>query len=290
LQAGSWSKAEKAPSVYEFPSWDRFFAILDKSGFEFELSKDIGGPFFLDKADVPPDIRFVSFADPALLSRYKQFVTAYLDRFGTRHAYIVIHAEGAHSYFQKHPDQLGDYCTFLKEVRAAIKQHSPHLQIGVNTDISSQDQLLMRLAEVTDFMAYDVVKGKVVKTPADFESLAKRLTAISSGKKIAFQNVGWSTSKTDNSSEQEQVAFIREFFRVLALHRDRIEYASFGSIYDHDTVVTGPAYRAMFPDFPTAFVDRIIDSMSHFGLFRNDGTENPGWAESRRQAAEYYSF
>jgi hypothetical protein len=75
LQAGSWSKAEKAPGVYEFPSWDRFFTILDKSGFEFESSKDIGGPFFLDKVDVPPDIRFVSFADAGLLSRYKQFVT-----------------------------------------------------------------------------------------------------------------------------------------------------------------------------------------------------------------------
>ncbi|NQT17448.1 MAG: hypothetical protein HQ582_32130 [Planctomycetes bacterium] len=288
LQSGFWSKGETSPGVYDFKSWDNFFAILDEHGFEFELSKDIGGPFFREKIDAPRDIRFTSFTDPSLLNRYKRFVIAYLDRFGKRHAYIVIHAEGADAYFKQHPNQLNDYCEFLREVRKAIKQHSPHVQVGVNTDISNDDRVLARLAEVTDFMAYDVVKGKVVRKPAEFETLVERLIRVSKGKKIAFQNAGWSTSKTDDGSDQEQVEFIQEFFRVLDRNRDKIEYASFGSMYDHDTAVTGPAYRAVFPDLPPRFVDRIVDSMSHFGLFRVDGTAKPGWAELRKRVAEYY--
>lgn len=215
-------------------------------------------------------------------------MAAYLDRFGDRHAYIVIHAEGAASYFKKHPDQLGDYCRFLTAARKAIKQHSSHINVGVNTDIRNKDEVLARMAAVTDFMAYDVMKGQIVRKPADLDALVKRLIGNSKGKRIAFQNAGWSTSKTDKSSDDEQVEFIREFYRVLYRYRDRIEYASFGSIYDHDTAVTGPAYRALFADLPPQFVDRIIDSMSHFGLFRCDGTAKPGWAEFRKQVVAYY--
>ena len=70
-------------------------------------------------------------------------------------------------------------------------------------------------AASTDFVTYDVLKGKVVHSPSDFEGLIQRLTEISRGRKIAIQNGGWSTSKTDTSSEEEQVEFIREFYRVL---------------------------------------------------------------------------
>ena len=38
LQAGFWGKSETQPGVYRFKSWDNFFAILDKHGFEFEMS------------------------------------------------------------------------------------------------------------------------------------------------------------------------------------------------------------------------------------------------------------
>lgn len=289
LQAGLWASKEKTKGAYNFKSWENFFTVLDKHGFQFELSKDIGGPFFLDKINVPKGIRFKSFTDPALLNRYTDFVTAYLDRFGDRHKYIVIHAEGSDAYFKKHPDQLNDYCQFLTEVKKSIQRQSPHIKVGVNADISTNAEVLSRLAFVTDFMAYDVLKGKVVRKPSDFESLVKRLTGISEGKKIALQNAGWSTSKTDKSSDEEQVEFIQEFYRVLEKYHKTIEYASFGSMYDHDTAITGPAYRAIFPDLPPQFVEKIIDSMSHFGMFRSDGSAKPAWNEFRKQVAAYYS-
>jgi hypothetical protein len=288
LQSGFWRESEPSPRVYNFESWDNLISILDKHGFDFELSKDIGGPFFREEIDVPRDIQFKSFTDPILLTRYKQFITAFLDRFGERHSYIVIHAEGADAYFEKYPDQFDDYCAFLEEVRRTIKGQSAHLQVGVNTDVSNTDQVLAGMAKATDFMAYDVMKGKVVRSPSDFEPLVKRLSRISAGKKIAFQNIGWSTSKTDKSSDEEQVAFIRELYRVLFRYRNGIEYASFGSMYDHDTAITGPAYRAVFPNLPSSAVEKIIDSMSHFGLFRSNGAAKPGWNEFREQVVRYY--
>ena len=288
LQSDFWAKQEAVIGKHDFKSWDNFFAILKRHEFNFELSKDMGGPFFLDKVNVPKDIRFKSFSDPVLLDRYAMYVTSYLDRFGQQHAYIVIHAEGAEKYFARYPDQLDDYCRFLLATKQVIKRHSPHIKVGVNTDTSATDEVLSKMAAVTDFMAYDVVKGKVVQKPSDFATLTARLISVSNGKKIAFQNAGWSTSKTDNSSDAEQVAFIREFFRVLNHNRDKIEYASFGAMYDHNTAITGPAYRAVFSDLPSRSVEQIIDSMSHFGLFRSDGTAKPGWTTYRSEVMAYY--
>lgn len=287
LQADFWSKTESASGVYDFRSWDKFFAVLEKSGYQFELSKDIGGPFFRERIDVPKDIRFKSFTDPTLLRRFRQYLTAYLDRFGKRHAYIVIHAEGADAYFAKRPSQFADFCRFLWEVRTTVKQHSPHIQVGVNTEPTNEDFVLRSMANATDFMAYDVLQGQIRKADG-FENIVTRLAKLSGEKKIAFQNVGWSTSKTDNSSEAQQAAFIGEFYDVLFRHRDRIEYASFGALYDHDMAITGPAYRAAFPDLPADAVDKIIDSMSHCGMIRSDGQPKPGWTVFREQVANYY--
>jgi hypothetical protein len=158
----------------------------------------------------------------------------------------------------------------------------------VNADTSAPDDVLSKLAAVTDFTAYDVVKGKIVRKPSEFATLTERLIRVSNGKTIAFQNAGWSTSKTDESSDGEQVAFLHEFYRVVNRHRHNIEYASFGAMYDHDTAITGPAYRALFSDLPPQSVERIIDSMSHFGLFRSDGTAKPGWLVFQDEVKAYY--
>ena len=248
----------------------------------------MGGPFFHDKLHVPNDIEFKSFTDPVLLNRYNRRMTSFLNRFGRRLGYITIHAEGADTYFKAHPDQFDDYCQFLLEVREHIQRHSPHIQVGVLAYRVVADDLLARMGEVTDFMAYDVMKGKLFKRPADFERLVKRLIRLAKGKTIALQNAGWSTSKTDNGSDEEQVEFIRQLYRVLYQYRDKIEYAAIGGLYDHDPSVVGPAFKAQFSHYPEAFVDRIIDSMCHSGLFRNDGTPKPGWEELKRQVSSYY--
>jgi len=160
--------------------------------------------------------------------------------------------------------------------------------VGVNAGPDTEDRVLERMGNVTDFMAYDIMKGKAVGSPSAFEEVVQRLIRLSRGQEIALQNAGWSTSATDRSSDEEQVEFIRRFYRVLYRYRDKIEYASFGSLYDHDQSITGPAYRAAFPDYPAAFVDKIVDSMSHFGVFRHDGTPKPGWNELKEQVATYY--
>jgi len=58
--------------------------------------------------------------------------------------------------------------------------------------------------------------------------------------------------------------------------------------YERQGCPQSSGLRAAFPNLPAAFVERIVDSMSHFGLFRSDGTAKPGWGEFEKQVAGYY--
>jgi len=280
---------EPSPGVFNWSSMDRFFSVLEKHGFDFEFSCDMGGAFFHDKIQSPKDIQFESFTGPVFLNRYKGMITSFLNRFGDKVTYLVIHAEGAYTYFDRYPKQLGDYCQFIKEIGEHIKRQNPHSKVGLNTDPHNKDDFLARMGEVTDYMAYDFMKlpGHIDR-PSDLERMVKRLIRLANGKKIAIQNGGWSTSSVENSSDEQQVEFIREFYRVLYEYRDKIEYASFYTVYDDDTTITGPIYRAMFPDYPESFVKKMVESNGRFGVFRHDGTPKPGWYELKKQAAKYY--
>ena len=287
---GSWSEQEKSPGVYNWNSQERVFSVIEKHDFNFEFTCDIGGVFFHDKVtQIPKDIKFKSFTEPIFLSRYRKYLTSFLDRFGSKVHYIAIHAEGAFNYFNTHPNHLDDYIKFLSAVRDHIKKHSSHIQVGVNTDPPNKDQVLSRMAEVTDFMSYDILRlaGHLEK-PSDLESVTARLIRLSNGKKIAFQNAGWSTSEVENSSEAQQAEFIGELYRVLYKFRDKIEYASFYYLYDEDFEFMRPVYKAMFPDVPDSFREKMVESNGRFGVFRPDETAKPGWNELTKQIREYY--
>ena len=288
LQPGIWSKAEPQPGVYRTKSTENVLRAMDRHGVKFELTKDIAGPFFMDRVTAPADIKFKSFTDSVLLKRYQAFIGSFLRKFGTRINHLVIHAEGSHLYFRKHPQQLGDYCRFLKLMTEFVHQRHPAIRVGVNVYPRNTDKVISSMAQSVDFLAFDYMSGKR-KSPQQFPRAVARMIQLAGGKPIAIQYAAWSTSKVDQSSEEEQVQFIREYFRTLEIHRRKILYAAFARVFDNDMKLTRPGYRAAFPRLTEGELDRIVDSMCHFGLRRADGTPKPGWHAFIREANVYYS-
>ena len=285
-----WSEeTEPSPGVYNWSTMERFFSVMDKHGFDFEFSCDMGAVFFHDKIQSPKDIKFKSFTDPVFVNRYKAWMTDYLNRFGDKTNYIVIHAEGAYAYFDKYPDQLQDYLQFVSEVKDLIKNRSPHILFGFNADALSSDELILKLSRVVEFMGFDILRTDHIKDPVDVEKEIKRLIKLSGGKKIAIQNGGWSTSEVEESSDEEQVRFIREFFRIIHKYQYQIEYAAFFTLFDDDISITTPIYRGMFPDYPNDFLSKMVESLGHFGVLTADGNPKPGWNELKKQISQYYS-
>ena len=158
----------------------------------------MSGPFFHQNLTVPKHIRFKSFADPSLLEEYKSYLSAYLDRFGDRLTYMLVHAEGAETYFNKFPDQIDDYRYFLSVVRSHIKRHNSRIKVGVLLYPNTKDHILRRVGEVVDYTAYDLMKGKLLPRPSALEELIQRLIGLADGKSIAIQNAGLFPVSTNN--------------------------------------------------------------------------------------------
>jgi len=291
LSAGNaqWTdEIEPQPGIYSWESYDRFFSVLESNHHKFELSFDLPGFFFHADIQKPSHLPVKSITDPTYLKHYKRMLTSFLDRFGPKIDYIVIHAEGAYSYFEKHPDHMATYTRLLRQVGQYIKQHSPHILLGVNTDPFNKTPILSPINNAVDFMAYDIFQSDDVQSPAELEPMIQKLIQIGSGKKIAIQNGGWSTSRLEGSTEQQQVDFIREFYRLLYKYREQIEYASFYLLYDEDIEFMTPLYKSVVPDAPDNFLKKMVESNARFGLFHVDGSPKPGWSILKEEVNKYY--
>lgn len=290
LGAGAeWNdNTEIEPGRFQWRALETYFDTLKKHRYRFEISLDVSGPFWQAQLKKPSHVKANSLADTALLKRYKAMVTSLLDRYGRRCAYLTINAEGASQYFRAHPDQLDDYLRFLDSVKRHVKHRSPHLKFGVNTDPHNSDEVLRAIAKKVDFLALDVtsIEGHVDQ-PEDLASLVDRLLQVAGGKKIAFQNVWWSTSEVESSSEQQQQTFVKELFRVLESHHRRFEYIILYTMFDEDFEFMRPLYKARFPDLPPAYVEKMLQSNGRSGLFRHDLTPKPAWGELREQISGY---
>ncbi len=284
-----WHEIEPEPGVYDWSSMERFFKVKRLHGKNLKFSCDFPGLFFHDRKDqLPRYVQSLSISDPKLFEYYSDLLQSYLQHYGEHTDYLVIHAEGAYSFFKNDFEKLNDYINFLSKVRAMTKRIHPNILFGVNTDPHNKDNVLQEFNNVVDFIAYDIGQiEELLEEPSDIEEVTQRLINISNGKRIAFQNAGWSTSDVENSSEQSQVEFIINLFETLGKHRHEIEYVNYYNLYDENLEFMLNVYRAMFPDYPKEFLEKMVKSLGRTGIFKEDSEPKSGYYELKMQIKDY---
>lgn len=286
---GQWKELEPTKGNYDWSSMERFFSAMERSGKTFKFSCDFPGIFFHERKDqIPDDVQSLKINAPELYERYEALLDSYLERFGKRTNYLVIHAEGSYNFFKDDVKKVREYAAFLSKVRNRIKKRYPEILFGVNIDPHNKDETLNEINKVVDFMAYDVMKIEGhLERPSDIEKVTKRLIKLSKGKRIAFQNAGWSTSKVENGSDEQQLEFVKELFKVLEKNRKNFEYANFYCLYDEDLEFMKKVYKAMFPDYPEDFVEKMVLANGRTGLFRENGEAKPAYSEFKNKIKNY---
>ena len=135
---------ELGVALFEAGNLERAQTEIERSLAQYPTAK---ARFYLDrirkalilkegKPVVPPRIR-LDFEDPeiwtrddpVLLSRFTDFVLAYLDRYGDVIDYVEIGAE-VNAYFHLHKDELEPFARFYGKVYDAIKKRFPKKMVG----------------------------------------------------------------------------------------------------------------------------------------------------------------
>jgi hypothetical protein len=280
-----------APAIHEWRDSEIIFATMKERGYTFEISYDIGGALWHSKDDVKtPGLKFTTYSDPAFRQWYFGHFNAFLETLGDKLSYLTIHVEGADNYFEKHPNQLEDYCGIMSEAIKRAKARHPRIKVGVYATHYVDTKIFQCMNRNTDFWAIGLSGGdhESLQKPSDLEKVFERHVKLAGTKRIAVQEGAWSTARGSGRSEAQQAEFVREVFRILRKHRDSIEYFSFYVIYDESREVTAGYINSMFPWYPRSFKDKIIEDLSSTGFIRNDGVPKPAWYELKKQIKEYY--
>jgi hypothetical protein len=281
-----------APAIHEWRDSEIIFATLKEKGYSFEMSYDVGGALWHSRDDIKtPGLEFKGYSDPGFRQWYLDHFTKFAETLADKLTYLTFHAEGADGYFDKYPKELPDYAAVMAEAARRAKARNPALKVGVYVAHHVDDKIIQALNGTTDFWPIGVSGGDhdTLQKPSDLEKVLERHIRLAGTKKIAVQEGAWSTSRRAGHSEEQQAEFVREVFRLLRKHRDRVEYFSFYVIYDESREITAGYINAAFPWYPRFFKDKIIDDLTSMGFLRNDGTPKLAWFELKKQIKEYYA-
>ncbi|UCD07363.1 MAG: glycosyl hydrolase 53 family protein [Candidatus Aenigmatarchaeota archaeon] len=123
-------------------------------------------------------------------------------------------------YFYLHPEDLDDYLSLFDEAYSAIKEVSPQTKVFVVFSYShlidnNQWDLFDSFNERVDLIGVTTYSWKHFDDPKEIgDDYYTRLGHYTSNKPIAFTEIGWISSESKGSSEEEQARFLVRFLEL----------------------------------------------------------------------------
>ncbi len=187
--------------------------------------------------------------------------------------YLALGIE-VNALYEKSPGDFDDFVAFYNKLYDAVKAESPDTNVftvfqlekmkglngglfgGINDPAKSQWQLLDKFKlDIAAFTTYpSLIYATPSEIPADYYVGIKSHTT----KPIAFTEIGWHSAASPKgweSSEEEQVEFVKRFFTLTSDLNSEFEIWSF--LYDQNT----------------------IEPFNSMGMYTKDGTQKQAWAE-----------
>lgn len=276
LYAPSWKELETSPGSYHWDTSLDFFAELDAHAFA-QRTLDVSTPVGWTTEELPLDLVFTAFDEPQVIARYKAYVGEVIGRFRTGLTHVILHTEGAPTYFAEHPDRLAGYCTLIAEATAHIHATFPGVRVGAYQADGDAAPIACLVSPMDFFTAALTCDGQ--KPNSDLRAQLDRGLALAAGKPVVFNEASCATSAYLGSSESLQTATIRELFEFLDAHPTSIELAAVYTVFDEDKTITRGWVDATFPDWPQELRDGLVEWASSLGLRTHLDVAKPGWNE-----------
>jgi hypothetical protein len=246
---------------------------------------------------MPEDLQNRAFDDPEFIQRFTAFILDVLDRYPVE--YLSIGNE-VNDYFVKHRDEIAAYKTFFLTVYDAIKLQYPDLKVAMTFayhDAESQNALdIIQQLDLGDFLPvtlYLYDQGfQFTRDPAELEGYVNQILDLAGDKPAAFVEIGWNTAESLGGTQTDQAQFLSEAFRLLAEHREQIEFLSWFSLHDSKPENSSDAALTFLTDRPDLatnqdFMIVFIDFLNYLGLRENDGTPKEAWLVFQQEASQY---
>jgi hypothetical protein len=206
--------------------------------------------------------------------------------------YVII-GGNVDSYFRQHPGEIPKYVDFFNGVYNQLKVKHPNVKFGnwfSLNDVSNhyEGDLVGKLNQ-GDFVAYsyapvDMLYYQTNDTNEEGANLHKMID-YAKGKKIALMEVGWSTSKSINGTNENQQKFVKVVYDFYKKNQSDFEFLTWYRQYDRpiDT-----CYSSLNQESNSAFANDVVlnNTASYLcgtGLFDVNQNPKPAWNELKHQ-------
>lgn len=206
--------------------------------------------------------------------------------------YVII-GGNVDSYFRQHPDEIPKYVDFFNGVYSQLKVKHPTVKFGnwfSLNDVSNhyEGDLVGKLNQ-GDFVAYsyapvDMLYYQTNDTNEEGANLHKMID-YAKGKKIALMEVGWSTSRSVNGTNENQQKFVKVVYDFYKKNQSDFEFLTWYRQYDRPVDI---CYNSLNQESNSAFANDIVlnNTASYLcgtGLFDVNQNPKPSWDELKHQ-------
>ncbi len=290
-----WGEVEKTAGDRIWEWQDALMGYRFHEGFEVSLAVNVIHTAL--RGSMPDDLRDKAFDDPEFIQRFTDFIFDVLERYPVQ--YLSIGNE-VNDYFVYHRDEIAAYKTFFLTVQGAIKERYPQVMVGMtfayhDAETTNSIDIIQEL-DLGDFLPitlYLYSPGfQFDRDPTELEAYLDRILNLAGEKPIALVELGWNTAESLSGTQQDQEIFVRETFRLLALHRDQIEFISWFALHDSKLENSAGAALTFLPDDSTLihdeeFMATFVDFLNYLGLLENDGTPKLAWLAFQEESSQY---
>lgn len=191
------------------------------------------------------------------------------------------------------------YKELFNGVYTKLKEKHPNVQIGnsfgLHNVLNKQLENIVTDLSIGDFVAFTYfpvdLLNEINKTPTEAsEDLQKTLEMVPD-KKIAFFELGWSTSDFVKGNTDDQRMFLEKSFEFFNENKQKIQFLTWYRQHDRNedlckiTELNGTKSTAPISGLGTS--EYVTQRLEHYvcdsGLVKIDGTAKPAWDEFKKQ-------
>ena len=296
-----WSQLEPEKGTFDWTTTDLMMKLNDKYNFKTTLffsviNADRLGPF--------PSWMGNQALGESLESETIRVLDAILSRYDNID--YVIFAGDIDYHFQRASGSIPIYKEFFEDISFEVKSKHPNVKIGNSISLENIINKGMQTGgafeltpqlEMGDFIAFSYkptnIVGDIARTPdaiptgkdsiwPAMDDLEKSIEMFPNSK-IAFFEIGWSTSEFVNGNNSDQEQFIKNSLNFFEENESNIEFFTISRLYDkpQGTCVSQNIETISGSSFSsnTYRLERIDAYVCNSGLIDINQNPKPAWAQ-----------
>ncbi|MGP8258306.1 MAG: hypothetical protein ACLQLR_09360 [Methanoregula sp.] len=277
LLTWTWSELEPSPGVFDLSQLQPAIQYFSASGFKILLGIQV-----IDTVakEVPSDLQTVAFDSPQMMSRFHALLDQITPSLASNVKYISIGNE-VDVYLSSNPTEWTPYQAFYEDGLAYLHQKAPGIQIGVTETYpgfsgatKAQVSELNQSSDVVILTYYPLHGDYQVNSPESPATDFPTIVALSGGKPVVLQEVGYPSGSLNGSSEAMEAEFVTSALE--AWHSAGSDIPYFNYFLEYDFSQTECDTFVQFYGLPN---DAAFGSfLCSLGLRHSDGTAKPAWS------------